>query len=116
MRIKSTLDDGSGTKIYIENYELWEAFAKYSAILEDSVVLTLLSIQKNLEKEAKPKFDAQKKFWHLRLGPGCPEEWISKMGLHFMREKQALYPKEVHLRYQQKSFTLETKDMYKFAV
>lgn len=66
-------------------------------------------------KEDKRKFDASQKFWHVRFGPGCPEEWINIMNIKFIKDWEKLYPEEVHLAYGQKKLTLETKDMYKFA-
>ena len=66
-------------------------------------------------KEDKRKFDASQKFWHVRFGPGCPEEWINIMNIKFIKDWEKLYPEKVHLAYGQKKLTLETKDMYKFA-
>ena len=66
--------------------------------------------------EDKRKYEASKKFWHVRFGPGCPKEWIEKMNIKFMKDWDSLYPEEVHLTYQQKKLTFETKVMYRFAL
>lgn len=70
----------------LEQYDIWEAFAKYSTILDDSVIQKLLGMYEYFVNEHKLKFDASRKFWHVRFGPGCPEEWTSKMGIKFMKD------------------------------
>lgn len=71
--------------LMLENYQMWEAFAKYTTILEDSLVSQLLEMYQHFNNEDFRKIDAARKFWHVRLGPGCPKEWISILGIKFIK-------------------------------
>ena len=100
----------------LENYEIWEAFAKYSAILEDSVVSQLLEMFQYFINEDNRKFDAAKKFWHIRLGPGCPKEWISQNGIKFIKDWEKLYLQKIFFKFKGKQLEIETEVLYKFAI
>ena len=43
--------------LMLENYEIWEAFAQYSTVLEDSMIQKLLSMFNSFARQDKRKFD-----------------------------------------------------------